>query len=92
MKHIGRKIRRSAKRLLKTSRVAGRALGRGTGFVRKIIGTADNFTGGAVTAGIMSNPYSAGAYAGLRSIDQAAQLMSNPQNTARSHLKDRIMN
>ena len=30
--HIGRKIRKTAKRMLKSSRVAGRALGKGTGF------------------------------------------------------------
>ena len=84
--HIGRKIRKTAKRMLKCSRVAGRALGKGTGFARKIIGTADKFSGGMASKMLLSNPYTGTAYRRLIAADTAAKVMTNPRTSLQKEL------
>ena len=79
--NIGRKLKKSGKRLLKASRVAGRVLGKGTGFARKVIGKVDSFTGGMATNALMSNPYGQAAMVGLSRAEMAGKMLRNPQST-----------
>lgn len=84
--HLARKIRKTGRRMLKTSRVAGRTLGKGTGFARKLIGTADKYTAGGASRMLNSNPYSAAAYKGLVATDIAAKMAANPQASLKKQL------
>ena len=79
--NIKRKLKKSGKRLLKASRVAGRVLGKGTGFARKVIGKVDSFTGGMATNALMSNPYGQAAMVGLSRAEMAGKMLRNPQST-----------
>ena len=81
LKNLGRKIKRAGKRLLKASRSTGRGIAKGTGYVKKLIGKADTYTGGLSTALIASNPYGQAGLAGLEVADAGANLLKNP-NTA----------
>lgn len=87
--HLGRKIRKTGKRLLKVSRKGGRTLAKGTGFVRKMIGTADALTGGMATQAMMSNPYSGAVLAGLKAVDKTANMLSNPTSTIQHQIQKR---
>lgn len=87
--HLGRKIRKTGKRLLKVSRKGGRTLAKGTGFVRKMIGTADALTGGMATQAMMSNPYTGAALMGLKTVDKAANMLSNPTSTIQHQIQKR---
>ena len=79
--NIGRKLKKSGKRLFKASRVAGRVLGKGTGFARKVIGKVDSFTGGMATNALMSNPYGQVAMAGLGRAEAAGKQLRNPRTS-----------
>jgi hypothetical protein len=87
--HLGRKLRKTGKRLLKVSRKGGRTLARGTGFVRKMIGTADALTGGLATQAMMSNPYSGAVLTGLKAVDKTANMLANPTSTIQHQIQKR---
>lgn len=83
--HLGRKLKHTGKRLLKTSRKAGRGLAKGTGFVKKVIGKLDDFSGGLATKSLMKSPYGKAGLATLESTDKLANKLQNPL----THIKDR---
>ena len=87
--NISRKIKKSSKRLLKASRVAGRVLGKGTGYARKMIGKVDSFTGGAATRMLMSNPYGQVAMAGLSRAEGVGKQLRNPRTSGMKALANR---
>jgi hypothetical protein len=78
--HVGRKIRKSGKRLLKASRVAGRKIAQGTGYARKLIGKVDSFTGGMATRTLKSNPYGQVALRTLSATENAGKMMRHPSS------------
>jgi len=87
--HVGRKIRKSGKRLLKASRVAGRKIAKGSGYVRKLIGKVDTYTGGMASRHLQSNPYGQMALRGLTATENAGKMMRNPTTTIRDKAMER---
>lgn len=87
--HVGRKIRKSGKRLLKASRVAGRKMAQGTGYARKLIGKVDSYTGGMATRALKSNPYGQMALKGLTATERAGKMMRHPSSTIRDKAMQR---